>query len=72
ITDPKARWDCTSRNSTTSPSSAPATPAYPAITKAFATAADNIAKGANVKAELDKAARAIDQDIKDNSGYPTK
>jgi multiple sugar transport system substrate-binding protein len=50
----------------------PATPAYPAITKAFSTAADNIAKGANVKAELDKAVRAIDQDIKDNSGYPTK
>ncbi len=50
----------------------PATPAYPAITKAFAEAADNIAKGAGVKAELDKAARAIDQDIKDNKGYPVK
>ncbi len=50
----------------------PVTPAYPAISKAFAEAADNIAKGSNVKAELDKAVRAIDQDIKDNSGYPVK
>jgi multiple sugar transport system substrate-binding protein len=50
----------------------PVTPAYPAITKAFADAVDNIAKGAAVKAELDKAVRAIDQDIKDNNGYPVK
>ncbi|MDX2003988.1 MAG: sugar ABC transporter substrate-binding protein [Meiothermus sp.] len=50
----------------------PATPAYPAITKAFAEAAANIAAGGNVKAELDRAARAIDQDIKDNNGYPNK
>jgi multiple sugar transport system substrate-binding protein len=50
----------------------PATPAYPAITRAFAEAVANIAAGANVKAELDKAARAIDQDIKDNQGYPVR
>ena len=50
----------------------PATPAYPAITKAFAAAVANIAAGGNVKAELDKAARAVDQDIEDNRGYPVK
>jgi multiple sugar transport system substrate-binding protein len=50
----------------------PVTPAYPAITRAFADAVDNIAKGATVKAELDKAVKAIDQDIKDNGGYPIK
>ena len=50
----------------------PATPAYPAITKAFAAAVANIAAGGNVKAELDKAAKAVDQDIEDNRGYPVK
>ncbi len=50
----------------------PVTPAYPAITKAFADAVANIVTGADVKAELDKAARAIDQDIKDNNGYPVR
>jgi multiple sugar transport system substrate-binding protein len=50
----------------------PVTPAYPVITKAFADAVANIVTGADVKAELDKAARAIDQDIKDNNGYPVK
>ena len=50
----------------------PVTPAYPAITKAFADAVANIVTGADVKAEMDKAARAIDQDIKDNNGYPVK
>jgi len=50
----------------------PATPAYPAITKAFASAVANIAAGGNVKAELDKAAKAVDQDIEDNRGYPVK
>jgi multiple sugar transport system substrate-binding protein len=48
------------------------TPAYPVITKAFADAVANIVTGADVKAELDKAARAIDQDIMDNNGYPVK
>ncbi len=50
----------------------PATPAYPAITKAFAQAVANIATGGNVKSELDKAAKAVDQDIEDNRGYPVK
>ena len=49
----------------------PITPAYPAITSAFAEVVVNISTGANVKEELDKAAQEIDQDIKDNQGYPT-
>lgn len=48
----------------------PITPAYPTITKAFALAMDDIFKGADVKAELDKAAKTIDSDIQQNSGYP--
>ncbi len=50
----------------------PITPAYPAITIAFAEAVDNIVNGADVKAELDKAAKAIDQNIEDNQGYPVQ
>ncbi|MEW6403315.1 MAG: sugar ABC transporter substrate-binding protein [Chloroflexota bacterium] len=50
----------------------PVTPAYPAITAAFYTAADAIAKGGDVKAELDKAVDKIDKDIKNNDGYPEK
>ncbi|NOK62608.1 MAG: sugar ABC transporter substrate-binding protein [Chloroflexi bacterium AL-W] len=50
----------------------PITPAYPAITEAFQEAIDNIASGADVQDELDKAAQAIDQDIEDNQGYPTQ
>lgn len=50
----------------------PVTPAFPAIANAFNDAADNIAKGSDIKAELDKAVKAIDQDIKDNNGYPVK
>lgn len=49
----------------------PITPAYPTITSAFSVAVSDIAAGANVKEELDKAAQEIDQDIKDNQGYPT-
>ncbi len=49
----------------------PITPAYPAITSAFSKAVINISDGANVKEELNKAVQAIDQDIKDNQGYPT-
>ena len=49
----------------------PITPAYPAITSAFAEAVVNISVGANVKKELDKAVQKIDQDIKDNQGYPS-
>jgi len=50
----------------------PITPAYPIITSAFAGAVANIATGANVKKELDQAVKEIDQDIKDNQGYPTR
>lgn len=50
----------------------PITPAYPAITEAFQEAVDNIASGADVQGELDKAAQAIDQDIEDNQGYPSQ
>jgi multiple sugar transport system substrate-binding protein len=50
----------------------PITPAYPTITAAFAEAMNNIVGGGNVKAELDKAAKKIDQNISDNKGYPNK
>jgi len=48
----------------------PATPAYPVITQSFAEAVQNIISGADVKTELDKAVKKIDQDIEDNQGYP--
>lgn len=48
----------------------PITPAYPTITAAFAEAIQNIVNKADVKSELDKAVEKIDQDIKDNQGYP--
>jgi multiple sugar transport system substrate-binding protein len=48
----------------------PVTPAYPVITQSFAEATQNIISGADVKAELDKAVKKIDQDIEDNQGYP--
>lgn len=47
----------------------PETAGYAVITAAFAEAVDNIAQGADVKDELDKAAIKIDQDIEDNKGY---
>ena len=50
----------------------PITPAYPAITKAFAEAFKNIAHGANVKSELDRAVQVIDQDIKEHDGYQVR
>lgn len=49
----------------------PQTPAYPAITSAFAQAIHDISQGKDVKAALDEAVKAIDQDIEDNQGYPT-
>ncbi len=52
--------------------SRPKTPAYPTITQAFQTAFDNIKDGADVKSELDTAVQTIDQDIKNNNGYPLK
>jgi multiple sugar transport system substrate-binding protein len=48
----------------------PVTPAYPVITQSFAEAIQNIIAGGDVKAELDKAVKKIDQDIEDNQGYP--
>ncbi|WP_211214852.1 extracellular solute-binding protein [Deinococcus aquatilis] len=48
----------------------PVHPAYPVISKSFGDAVLNILNGANVKAELDKAAGAIDRDIASNKGYP--
>jgi len=48
----------------------PITPAYPTITVVFAEAVQNIVNGADAKTELDKAVKKIDQDIKDNQGYP--
>jgi len=48
----------------------PEHPAYPTITEAFKTAMDAIYSGADVKAELAKAARAIDDEIDDNDGFP--
>lgn len=47
----------------------PETAAYAVITSAFQEACDNIAQGADVKSELDKAVKKIDQDIIDNEGY---
>ncbi len=49
----------------------PITPAYPTITSAFSVAVSNIAAGANVEEELNRAVQEIDQDIKDNQGYQT-
>jgi multiple sugar transport system substrate-binding protein len=48
----------------------PKTPAYPEITTAFQKAIQQIRNGADVKQVLDQAAQRIDQDIKDNQGYP--
>ncbi len=48
----------------------PAHPAYPTITGSFAKAVADIIDGKDVKASLDEAAKKIDQDITDNSGYP--
>lgn len=50
----------------------PQTPAYPAITSAFAEALNNIMGGRDVKRELDRAVRKIDETIEDNKGYPVK
>jgi multiple sugar transport system substrate-binding protein len=50
----------------------PVHPAYPAITLSWSRAMQNILSdgGADVKSELDAAAKAVDQDIEDNQGYP--
>ena len=51
--------------------SRPITPAYPVISQQFSQAFLNAYKGADAQAELDKAAKAIDQDYDDNNGYST-
>ena len=48
----------------------PRTPAYPVITTVFQQAFQQIRNGANVQQVLDAAAQKIDQDIRDNKGYP--
>ncbi|WP_455220501.1 ABC transporter substrate-binding protein [Kaarinaea lacus] len=48
----------------------PKTPAYPVITTEFQNAFQQIRDGGDVKQALDVAARKIDQDIRDNQGYP--
>lgn len=47
----------------------PQTPAYSVITQAFQDVIDNIAQGADVKTQLDKAVEKINQDLKDNDYY---
>nr|WP_306820001.1 extracellular solute-binding protein [Streptomyces sp. DSM 40750] len=48
----------------------PQTPAYPAITEAFARAFAKIMRGAAVQPTLDEAVRAVDKDLADHSHYP--
>ena len=48
----------------------PKTPAYPIITSVFQRAFDDIRNGVKVKTALDRAVSLIDQDIRDNKGYP--
>lgn len=47
----------------------PRTPAYPMITSAFQEAFHAVRTGADVQASLSRAARLIDEDIRDNAGY---
>lgn len=47
----------------------PVTPGYPTVTSSFGSALLAIWGGADVKEELDAAARAIDSDFSDNDGY---
>jgi multiple sugar transport system substrate-binding protein len=48
----------------------PTTPAYTIVSDSFNQAIQDIIDGADVKSSLDKAVKAIDQDIADNDGYP--
>lgn len=50
----------------------PRTPAYPIITSAFQGAFADIRDGADVEQALDEAVAIIDQDIRDNEGYPAR
>ncbi len=47
----------------------PVTAAYPVITSQFSQAFFNAYKGGDAQSEMDKAAKAIDQDLEDNGGY---
>ncbi|MGC9384306.1 MAG: ABC transporter substrate-binding protein [Kosmotogaceae bacterium] len=49
----------------------PVTPAYPTITAAFAQALDNIINGSDIRDQLNRAVRQIDEDIEYNAGYTT-
>ena len=48
----------------------PRTPAYPIITSVFQQAFQDIRYGADITETLDRAVKIIDQDIRDNHGYP--
>ena len=50
----------------------PKTPAYPVITTQFQSAFQQIRNGLDVQQTLDSAAQHIDQDIRDNHGYPSR
>lgn len=50
----------------------PQTPAYPVITSTFQEAFADIRNGADAKRVLDHAVATIDQDIRDNRGYPQR
>lgn len=47
------------------------TPAYPVITSAFQEAMANILNGASIEKSLNRAVGIIDENIKQNEGYPT-
>ena len=49
----------------------PQTPAYPVITSAFRRAFADIRNGDDVQNALDRAAALIDEEIRDNDGYPS-
>jgi multiple sugar transport system substrate-binding protein len=48
----------------------PRTPAYPVITAEFQKIIDRIRTGSDVQSVLDSAVEVIDQEIRDNQGYP--
>ncbi len=48
----------------------PRTPAYPVITDVFQKAFSDMRNGADVRRVLDRAAAAIDRDLRDNRDYP--
>ncbi|MEN8140703.1 MAG: extracellular solute-binding protein [Thermodesulfobacteriota bacterium] len=50
----------------------PQTPAYPVITSAFQQSFQDIRHQGEVAAALDRAAKTIDQEIRDNDGYPAR